>query len=110
MLDFFPKMSKTRENVSKLLMRGLVTIRSSMFHDDPDTEIVKRLQAGDSSALWEIWTSHCDSVHRVACKILQDRELAWNETTEIFLGLAEAVPSFAGLSYEKIGLQGAALP
>ena len=36
--------------------------------------------------------------------------LAWRNPQEIFLAIAEAVPSFAGLSYEKIGLQGAAVP
>jgi len=33
--------------------------------------------------------------------------LPWHNPKEIFLGLAEAVTSFSGLSYEKIGSQGA---
>jgi len=35
--------------------------------------------------------------------------MAWRNPQEIFLGLAERLPPFAGLSYEKIGSQGAAL-
>jgi NADH-quinone oxidoreductase subunit G len=35
--------------------------------------------------------------------------LPWHDPREIFLGLAEAVTPFAGLSYEKIGSQGAQL-
>jgi len=35
--------------------------------------------------------------------------LPWHNPREIFLGLAEAVAPFAGLSYEKIGSQGAQL-
>jgi predicted molibdopterin-dependent oxidoreductase YjgC len=35
--------------------------------------------------------------------------MAWRNPQEIFLGLAERLTPFAGLSYEKIGSQGAAL-
>ena len=35
--------------------------------------------------------------------------LAWRNPQEIFLGLAKTLAPFAGLSYEKIGLQGAQL-
>jgi NADH-quinone oxidoreductase subunit G len=35
-----------------------------------------------------------------------DQPLAWRSPRDVFLTLAEAVPSFAGLSYEKIGSQG----
>ena len=35
--------------------------------------------------------------------------LAWRSPQEIFLGLAKTVAPFAGLSYEKIGFQGAAV-
>jgi NADH-quinone oxidoreductase subunit G len=34
---------------------------------------------------------------------------AWRNPQEIFAGLADVVPAFAGLSYEKIGFQGAAV-
>jgi NADH-quinone oxidoreductase subunit G len=36
--------------------------------------------------------------------------LTWREPREIFLGLAQAVKPFAGLSYEAIGARGAQLP
>jgi NADH-quinone oxidoreductase subunit G len=36
--------------------------------------------------------------------------LAWRNPQEIFVALAKTVPAFAGLSYEKIGLQGVAVP
>ena len=35
--------------------------------------------------------------------------LPWKNPKEIFLGLAETLASFAGLSYEKVGAQGAAV-
>jgi NADH-quinone oxidoreductase subunit G len=38
-----------------------------------------------------------------------DLSFTWRTPRDIFLGLADAVPSFAGLSYEKIGFQGAAM-
>jgi predicted molibdopterin-dependent oxidoreductase YjgC len=39
-----------------------------------------------------------------------DRPLPWRNPQEIFQGLAQAVPYFGGLSYEKIGSQGTLLP
>ncbi|HEX2459655.1 MAG TPA: 2Fe-2S iron-sulfur cluster-binding protein [Vicinamibacterales bacterium] len=36
--------------------------------------------------------------------------LPWRNPSEIFLALSQAVPQFGGLSYEKIGIQGARLP
>jgi NADH-quinone oxidoreductase subunit G len=39
-----------------------------------------------------------------------DHPLAWRNPQEIFLGLAETMAPFAGLSYQTIGLQGARLP
>jgi NADH-quinone oxidoreductase subunit G len=38
-----------------------------------------------------------------------NRPLSWRNPAEIFLALSQAVPQFAGLSYEKIGLQGASV-
>jgi predicted molibdopterin-dependent oxidoreductase YjgC len=39
-----------------------------------------------------------------------DQPLPWRNPQEIFQGLAQAVPYFGGLSYEKIGSQGTLLP
>jgi predicted molibdopterin-dependent oxidoreductase YjgC len=38
-----------------------------------------------------------------------DRVLPWRNPEDIFVAVTEAVPAFAGLSYDKIGLQGAAV-
>jgi predicted molibdopterin-dependent oxidoreductase YjgC len=38
-----------------------------------------------------------------------DQPLPWRNPAEIFLGLAQSMDHFSGLSYEKIGSQGAPL-
>lgn len=63
-----------------------------------DQELLTRLQAGDSSALAEVFESYADRLYRLALRLLDDETEAEGAVQDTFMRLIEGVDQFEGRS------------
>jgi RNA polymerase sigma-70 factor (ECF subfamily) len=62
----------------------------------PDTELVKRLRAGDPSALAQAYDQYADAIFRIGYRLLGETADAEDLVQDVFAGLARALRTFEG--------------
>lgn len=63
-------------------------------HQETDTELIRRFQAGDSRAFAELYHRHAPALYGVALRLLRNRAAAEDALQNTFVKLHRALPEF----------------
>jgi RNA polymerase sigma-70 factor (ECF subfamily) len=97
--DFEPAIARRRDTPEPMPVQTAgETPQPAAKPDDPDTDLVSKVQAGDMGAFEELVHHHEQRVYRMAIAILLDPELAQDAVQDAFLKAFKHIGDFQGRS------------